>query len=107
MGYRRGTPLRDRPVVPPPGTAPEPGAGPPPVGPALQARQPTRRHCWVRGPDGAPGPHPGLLLEWRRTPHGEWEALVAYAVQEGGSVTLVQQWLPASLVAPLRSGRDS
>ena len=96
MGYRRGTPLRERPVVPPPGTAP-PSAGP------ARPRQPTRRHCWVRGPEGAPGPHPGLLLEWRPAPQGEWEALVAYAVQEGPSVTLVQQWLPARLVSPERA----
>src|SRR5688572_17970317 len=93
MGYRRGVPLRDRPVSPPPEPAPA-------QGPTSVTRQPRQRHCWVRGPEGAPGPHPGLLLEWRSTSAGEWQALVAYAVQEGESVTLVQQWVPAALITP-------
>lgn len=100
MGYRRGTPLRDRPVSPAPGEVRTPPR-------ASRAQQPAHRHCWVRGPDGAPGPHPGLLLEWRSVGEGMWEALVAYAVQEGDRVTLVQQWLSAALVSPVpRAGKS-
>jgi hypothetical protein len=98
MGYRRGVPLGERPV--------ETGAASPAASPAgsptpRAARlSPNRRHCWVRGVDGAPGPHPGLLVEWRRRGTGEWEALVVYAVEDRGSVTLVQQWLASALVSP-------
>jgi hypothetical protein len=90
MGYRRGVPLGERPV--------ETGAAPVPAPPNAAARRPpVRRHCWVRGVAGAPGPHPGLLVEWRRGAAG-WEALVVYAVDDHGAVTLVQQWLASSLV---------
>ena len=58
---------------------------------------------YLARPDGAPGPHPGLLLEWRSVGEGMWEALVAYAVQDGHTVTLVQQWLSAGLVSPAPS----
>jgi hypothetical protein len=51
--------------------------------------------------DGAPGPHPALLLEWRRRGPEQWEALVVYAVEDRGGVTLVQQWLASALVTPL------
>jgi hypothetical protein len=54
----------------------------------------------VRGVDGAPGPHPALLVEWRRREADQWEALVVYAVEDRGAVTLVQQWLASSLVTP-------
>ncbi len=92
MGYRRGVPLGQRPV--------ETGAAPA-AAPATQGGRsaPARRHCWVRGVDGAPGPHPGLVVEWRRGAV-QWEALVVYAVEDRGSVTLVQQWLASSLVTP-------
>ena len=92
MGYRRGVPLGERPV--------DTGAPAAAASPPHQRGQPARRHCWVRGVEGVPGPHPGLLVEWRRRGAGQWEALVLYAVEDGGSVTLVQQWLAASLVSP-------
>jgi hypothetical protein len=38
-------------------------------------------------------------VEWRRGA-AAWEALVVYAVEDRGSVTLVQQWLASSLVTP-------
>jgi hypothetical protein len=96
MGYRRGVPLGQRPVET--GSAPAPA----PVG---EASRPSadRRHCWVRGVDGAPGPHPGLLVEWRRRAD-RWEALVVYAVEDRDAVTLVQQWLASSLVTPASRG---
>ena len=92
MGYRRGVPLGERPV--------ETGAAPAAASaPQAPGRSSGRRHCWVRGVDGAPGPHPGLLVEWRRGAT-QWEALVVYAVEDRGAVTLVQQWLASSLVTP-------
>lgn len=102
MGYRRGVPLGERPVetgadAPPP-TVVTPPARSPVVEAGVGAA--SRRHCWVRGVDGAPGPHPGLLVEWRRRGADRWEALVVYAVEDGGAVTLVQQWLAAALVRP-------
>jgi hypothetical protein len=39
------------------------------------------------------------VVEWRRGAV-QWEALVVYAVEDRGSVTLVQQWLASSLVTP-------
>jgi hypothetical protein len=46
------------------------------------------------------------LLGWRTVGEGVWEGLVAYAVQEGHTVTLVQQWLSAALVSPTpRAGK--
>jgi hypothetical protein len=41
-------------------------------------------------------------LAWESLGEGRWRALVTYAVDEGGAVTLVQQWVPAELVRPLR-----
>lgn len=93
MGYRRGVPLGERPV-----DTGAPAAVAAPRQP--QSRQTARRHCWVRGVEGVPGPHPGLLMEWRRSGAGEWQALVVYAVEDRGSVTLVQQWLASTLVSP-------
>jgi hypothetical protein len=56
---------------------------------------PARRHCWVSGPASAPGPHPGLIIEWARRDDGWW-GLVTYVIEEDGA--LVQQWLPARLL---------
>ena len=106
MGYRRGVPLGERPVetgVPTPTTVAGPATRRPPGASAPSGERPAaRRHCWVRGVDGAPGPHPALLVEWRRGHGDQWEALVVYAVEDGGAVTLVQQWLASSLVTPSR-----
>lgn len=56
---------------------------------------PSRRHCWVRGGPGAPGPHPGLIVEWQQR-DGTWFALVDYVIE--ADQVLVQQWLPADLL---------
>lgn len=104
MGYRRGVPLGERPVetgAPAPTTVASSTTRRPPATPAPSGEhRSARRHCWVRGVDGAPGPHPALLVEWRRREAGQWEALVVYAVEDRGAVTLVQQWLASSLVTP-------
>lgn len=104
MGYRRGVPLGERPVetgAPAPTTLASSTTRRSPTTPASSGEHPSaRRHCWVRGVDGAPGPHPALLVEWRRREADQWEALVVYAVEDRGAVTLVQQWLASSLVTP-------
>lgn len=53
------------------------------------------KRCWVDGRDGRV---PGLLLEWRRTPSG-WRGRVVYPVSEGASWAIVDEWLPAELLA--------
>lgn len=103
-----GIPLRDRvrvggslgQAIPPGSTAPgplrgvRPGALPGPVCPA--------RHCWVADAvDGDGEKRPGLLLEWRQRDR-RWEGLVVYAARvRTGSWGLVQEWLPAELLAPV------
>lgn len=91
-----GIPLRDRVRVG--GTLAHggvrPGALPGPVCPA--------RHCWVADAvDGDGEKRPGLLLEWRQRDR-RWEGLVVYAARvRTGSWGLVQEWLPAELLAPV------
>lgn len=57
-----------------------------------------RRHCWVTGPEDAPGPHAGIILEWAKRGE-EWHGRVAYCVDSDGA--LVVQWLPADLLRPV------
>jgi hypothetical protein len=95
-----GIPLRDRVRVggslaarPGGHAGVRPGALPGPVCPA--------RHCWVADAvDGDGEKRPGLLLEWRQRDR-RWEGLVVYAARvRTGSWGLVQEWLPAELLAP-------
>lgn len=55
-----------------------------------------RRHCWVRGPGDAPGPHAGLVIAWEKR-DTTWFALVAYFLEPDHA--LVQQWLPSDYVS--------
>ncbi|GAA3703389.1 hypothetical protein GCM10022399_19950 [Terrabacter ginsenosidimutans] len=59
---------------------------------------PSRRHCWVRGGPDAPGPHPGIVLEWQKR-DDRWVALVSYVIEPEGVV--VQQWLAPELLTPI------
>jgi hypothetical protein len=49
-------------------------------------------------------PAPGVLLAWRQTDRGEWEAYVmwasAHSTGNGDEVTVRQSWVPAHLVRP-------
>jgi hypothetical protein len=61
------------------------------------------RHCWVAGSvDDAGVKRPGLLVEWRRSDTSGWEGRVIYAakLRAGESWTVVEEWLPASLLSP-------
>ena len=59
------------------------------------------RHCWVAGAaDRSEEKRPGLLVEWRRR-EGDWEGRVVYvAALRPGEWAVVEEWLPASLLAP-------
>jgi hypothetical protein len=59
------------------------------------------RHCWVSGSaDDSGVKRPGLLVEWRRTGAG-WHGRVVYAAElRAGEWALVEEWLPATLLAP-------
>ena len=68
------------------------------------ARDPTSvKHCWVTDRHGR---LPGLMLEWRRVASG-WQGRVVRPVLEAGEWIVVEEWLPADLLAPLiaRTGR--
>lgn len=54
-----------------------------------------RRHCWVTGPSSAPGPWPGLVVEWRRD-GDTWLGRVVYVVTDEEPPVLVEAWLSAS-----------
>lgn len=57
------------------------------------------RHVWVKYGSQA---SPGVLLDWRKTRHGQWEAYVVYATGGGMSaVTTTAQWLPSAHVMPI------
>lgn len=62
--------------------------------------EPTRL-CLVRGPAGAEGPWPGVVVEWRRSSRG-WAALVIYVVTDGDATTVVQTVLDAAYLQPVR-----
>ena len=53
------------------------------------------KHCWVTDRHGR---LPGLLLEWRQI-DGAWRGRVVRAVREGDSWVIVEEWLPAALLA--------
>lgn len=57
-----------------------------------------RRHCWVAGPPEAPGPWPGVLVEWRLEGQ-QWWGRVVCVVNESPPV-LVEAWLDASKLRP-------
>jgi len=91
MNKRGGLPLGERRRA----GAPAPAAAPPfdacPV-----------RHCWVAdAADRGGTKRPGLLVEWRRTPAGGWQGRVVYAAAlRPGEWALVEEWLPADVLAP-------
>lgn len=76
--------------------------GAPPVDPPGPSEECPARHCWVAGAvDGRGVKRPGLLVEWRPAPAG-WEGRVVYAAcVRADGWSLVEEWLPASQLAPL------
>jgi hypothetical protein len=52
--------------------------------------------CWVTDRHGR---NPGLLLEWRQVAAG-WQGRVVRPVLDGSEWVVVEEWLPAQLLAP-------
>jgi hypothetical protein len=74
------------------------GSPPSPEEPARPrpAREPEAvRHCWVTDHHGR---LPALLLEWRQVASG-WQGRVVRPVLNGGGWMVVEEWLPAELLA--------
>jgi hypothetical protein len=65
------------------------------------------RHCWVAGAaDDLGVKRPGLLVEWRRTDAG-WQGRVVYAAElRVGEWSLVEEWLPSTLLSPALTTGD-
>ena len=59
-----------------------------------------RRHCWVMSTARERGPWPGLILEWRRTSVGDWQARVVY-VPNPRDTSTIEQWFAAALLRPV------
>jgi len=57
---------------------------------------PPIKHCWVTDKHGR---LPALLLEWRRTESGYQGRVVRPVPDEDGWI-VVEEWLPAELLAP-------
>jgi hypothetical protein len=56
-------------------------------------------HCWLAGPDDAPGWWPAVLVQWRchdRT----WVGQVAHVVQSEDPPVLVVAWVAAEQLRP-------
>lgn len=75
-------------------SAATPVAGP--VTPEQPPEPPPVKPCWVTDRHGR---LPGLLLGWRRTPGG-FEGRVVRAVLDAEGWVVVEEWLPAGLLAP-------
>ena len=74
---------------------------------------PARKHCWVRGGPGAPGPHPGLIVSWEQR-EGRWFAQVVYLMADvmaeddaflDKQLAAVRSWLRRVEGAADRAGR--
>jgi len=89
MGGGRGLPMEQRVAL----SRPAPDEGAVDGGPA--------RHCWVAGAVDDDGvKRPGLLVEWREEGRG-WEGRVVYVARlRPDGWVVVEEWLPAVLLAP-------
>jgi hypothetical protein len=72
---------------------PAPRPAPPP---ASAVRAAPVKPCWVTDRHGR---NPGLLLEWRQVAAG-WQGRVVRPVLDGSGWIVVEEWLPADLLAP-------
>ncbi|MDX6359976.1 MAG: hypothetical protein QOH37_3030 [Nocardioidaceae bacterium] len=68
----------------------------PPSGPSAQASASPVKPCWVTDRQGR---NPGLLLEWRQVAAG-WQGRVVRPVLDESGWIVVEEWLPAELLAP-------
>jgi hypothetical protein len=68
---------------------------PRPTPPAQSSASPVKP-CWVTDRYGR---NPGLLLEWRQVAAG-WQGRVVRPVRDASGWIVVEEWLPAELLAP-------
>ena len=80
-------------------TSPPPAESPASATAAPSDVPPPTRHCWYDGPHGRQA---ALLLEWRRV-GGGWAGRVAVAAPDPGGWALVEMWVDAGLLAPVRA----
>lgn len=59
---------------------------------------PPIRHVWVTDRHGR---LPGLLIEWRKRPDA-WHGRVVHAIKADDGWVIVEEWLPAGLLEPVR-----
>jgi hypothetical protein len=78
--------------------SPRGAAAPSPGAEGTSEVPPPTRHCWYDGPHGRQA---ALLLEWRRVGEG-WAGRVAVAAPDPGGWALVEMWVDAGLLAPVR-----
>lgn len=79
------------------------GTPPPAVvrGATERRQRRARTFCWVHAADSrAPGPWPGLVVEWHRGAQG-WVARVVYVVGDDAEGVIVSAWMDASSLRPL------
>lgn len=60
------------------------------------------RFVWVSQPGVQVPPVQGLVLEWRRHSY-RWSALVVTVHDEGGRPVVVQEWIEAEQLRPMRA----
>jgi hypothetical protein len=77
------------------GDAP-PAPAPPPAPPPTRVPAGPVKPCWVTDRHGH---NPGLLLEWRQVAAG-WQGRVVRPVLDGSGWVVVEEWLPAEVLAP-------
>lgn len=59
------------------------------------------KHCWVlAAPCSAEERTAAVLVEWRQDPAGQWEGRVVYAVQLSDRISVLDTWMPSSLLEP-------
>jgi len=60
------------------------------------------RFVWISQPGLQVPPVQGLVLDWRRHSY-RWSALVVTVRTEDGGSVVVQEWVPAERLTPVRS----
>lgn len=59
------------------------------------------KHCWVlAAPCSAEERTAAVLVEWRQDSAGQWEGRVVYALQLSDRVSVLDTWIPSSLLEP-------
>lgn len=65
----------------------------------------TTRHVWIMGEQRFIVPLQGYVIAWRRYQY-QWSAFVAYVDETDDDKPVVQKWIPATKLVPVRSIPD-